>query len=342
MPISFRDILLKLCRREDLTRDEAREAFELIMSGQATEAQIGGLLVGMAAKGTTVDELVGAANVMRQKVLSVSCLDDSGVILDTCGTGGDVRGTFNISTAAALVVASAGVRVVKHGNRSASSKSGSADVLEKLGVKIEIPPERLPACLDKAGICFAFARSHHPAMKFVAQARASLGLPTIFNLLGPLTNPAGARHQLLGVFAPELTDRLAAVLRELGSVRAWVVHAEDGLDELSTLGPTRIAELRDDKLTSWTFRPQDLGLPYARLSDLQVDTADQSAGVIRNVLAGKKGPHRDIVLLNAAAAMVVADHSPDLPTGWARCVQAVESGATRQTLEMLVQFTQTA
>ena len=342
MPISFRDILLKLCRREDLTRDEAREGFEMIMSGQATEAQIGGLLVGMAAKGTTVEELVGAATVMRQKVLSVTCPDGSGVILDTCGTGGDVRGTFNISTAAALVVASAGVRVVKHGNRSASSKSGSADVLEKLGVKIEIPAEGLPACLDKAGICFAFARSHHPAMKFVAQARTSLGLPTIFNLLGPLTNPAGARHQLLGVFAPELTDRLAAVLRELGSVRAWVVHAEDGLDELSTLGPTRVAELRDGKLTSWTFRPQDLGIPYARLSDLQVATADQSAEAIRNVLVGKKGPQRDIVLLNAAAAMVVADHSPDLPTAWACCAQAVDSGATRQTLETLVHFTQTA
>ncbi len=342
MATSFRDILLKLCRREDLTRDDAREAFDLIMSGQATEAQIGGLLVGMAAKGTTVEELVGAATVMRQKVLPVTCPEDSGVILDTCGTGGDVRGTFNISTAAALVVASAGVRVVKHGNRSASSKSGSADVLEKLGVKIEIAAEKLPACLDKSSICFAFARSHHPAMKFVSQARTSLGIPTIFNLLGPLTNPAGARHQLMGVFTPELTDRLAAVLRELGSVRAWVVHAEDGLDELSTLGPTRVAELRDGKLTSWTFRPQDLGLPYARLSDLQVSTADESAEAIRSVLAGKHGPARDIVLLNAAAALVVADHSPDLPTAWARCSEAVDSGATRHTLDALVHFTQTA
>lgn len=339
---SFREILLKLCRREGLTREEAREAFELIMSGQATDAQIGGLLVGLAAKGTTVEELVGAASVMRQKVLPVTCPDDSGVILDTCGTGGDVRGTFNISTAAALVVAAAGVKVVKHGNRSASSKSGSADVLEKLGVKIEIPPTLLPTCLARAGICFAFARSHHPAMKFVAQARTSLGIPTIFNLLGPLTNPAGARHQLMGVFAPELTDRLAAVLRELGSVRAWVVHAEDGLDELSTLGPTRIAELRDGNLTSWTFRPQDLGLPYARLSDLQVATADQSAEAIRSVLAGKKGPHRDIVALNAAAALVVADHCPDLPTAWARCTDAIDSGAARRTLETLVHYTQSA
>ena len=245
----LRDILLKLCRREDLTREEARAAFLYILSGEATDAQIGGLLVGLAAKGTTVEELVGAATVMREKSIAVACEGD-GVIIDTCGTGGDVRGTFNISTAAAIIVAAAGVRVVKHGNRSASSNSGSADVLEKLGVKLELPPEKLQQCLKEANICFAFARYHNPAMKFVAVSRTSLGIPTIFNVLGPLINPAKARHQLLGVFAPELTDRLTAVLRELGSQRAWVVHAEDGLDELSTLGPTRrdlLAVARQDE-----------------------------------------------------------------------------------------------
>src|SRR5687768_15707817 len=196
MTAPLRDILLKLCRREDLTRDEACEAFAHVMSGDATEAQIGGLLVGLAAKGTTADELVGAALVMREKAIAIDCDSTAGVIIDTCGTGGDVRGTFNISTAAAIIVAAAGVRVVKHGNRSATSKAGSADVLEKLGVNLELNPDQLKTCLDRANICFAFARYHHPAMKFVGAARSSLAVPTIFNLLGPLTNPARAKHQL--------------------------------------------------------------------------------------------------------------------------------------------------
>src|SRR6059058_3354562 len=298
MPARIRDILLKLCRREDLTRGEARDAFTHIMSGDATEAQIGGLLIGLAAKGTTVEELVGAATVMREKSIAIGCDASDGVVLDTCGTGGDVRGTFNISTAAALIVAAAGVKVVKHGNRSASGRAGSADVLEKLGVKLELAPGQLRHCLDEANICFAFARSHHPAMRHVAGARTSLGIPTIFNLLGPLTNPGRARHQLLGVFAPELTDRLAAVLRELGSERAWVVHAEDGLDELSTLGPTRVSELKAGRLSAWTLDPRDLGLEYARLSDLTVASVDEAAEALRGIVAGERGPRRDIAVLN--------------------------------------------
>ena len=332
----IRDILLKLCRREDLTRGEARDAFLHIMSGEAGEAQIGGLLVGLAAKGTTVEELVGAALVMREKVIPVSCDPDCGVILDTCGTGGDVRGTFNISTAAALVVAAAGVKVVKHGNRSASSTSGSADVLEKLGVKLEVKPAQVRRCLDEAGFCFAFARAHHPAMKFVAPARTALGIPTIFNLLGPLTNPGRARHQLLGVFAPELTDRLATVLRELGSERAWVVHADDGLDELSTLGPTRVSELAGGEVRTWSLDPAKLGLPYARLSDLQVASVEESADRIRRLLAGEKGPARDIVLLNAAAALVVAGRLPDLAQALRAAGEAIDGGAAKRTLEALV------
>ncbi len=287
----LREILLKLCRREDLTRGESRDAFSHLMSGSATDAQIGGLLVGLAAKGTTVEELVGAAMVMREKVLPIGCEID-GVVLDTCGTGGDVRGTFNISTAAAVLTAACGVKVVKHGNKSATSKSSSADVIEHLGVKLETTPAAMAKCLSEAGICFAYARNHHPAMKYVAAARSSLGIPTIFNLLGPLTNPAGAAHQLLGVFSPELTDRLATVLRDLGSKRAWVVHAEDGLDELSTLGPTRVSELRDGEVRTFTIDPADVGLPYARLSDLQADSPEESANTIQLMLQGKPGAAR--------------------------------------------------
>jgi anthranilate phosphoribosyltransferase len=333
----LRDILLKLCRREDLTRDEAREAFTHIMSGEATDAQIGGLLVGLAAKGTTVDELVGAATVMREKAVPIGAGHDE-VIIDTCGTGGDVRGTFNVSTAAAIIVAAAGVKVVKHGNRSASSKSGSADVLEKLGLKLDPSQEILNRCLAQTNICFAFARYHHPAMKFVGAARATLGIPTIFNLLGPLTNPARARHQLLGVFAPELTDRLAAVLRELGSERAWVVHADDGLDELSTIGPTRVSELKDGHVTTWKLDPRDLGLSYARLSDLQVSGVDHAANCLTRVLSGEKGPMRDIALLNAAAALVVAGHSPQLSQAIALTAEAIDSGRAKNTMELLIRL----
>jgi len=335
----LREILLKLCRREDLTRTEAREAFMHIMSGEATDAQIGGLLVGLAAKGTTVEELVGAATVMREKAIPIQC-DDGGVIIDTCGTGGDVRGTFNISTAAAIIVAAAGVRVVKHGNRSATSKAGSADVLEKLGVKLELTADQLRKCLDSAGICFAFARYHHPAMKFVGAARTSLGIPTIFNLLGPLTNPARARHQLLGVFRPELTERLATVLRELGSARAWVVHAEDGLDELSTLGPTRVSELRNGEVRTWMLNPGDVGLPYARLSDLRINNVEEAADALRRILTGEKGPMRDIAALNAAAALVVGEHQPDLRSALSAACQAIDSGRGKATLDALIQASQ--
>jgi len=342
MTAPLREILLKLCRREDLTRDEAREAFAHVMSGDATEAQIGGLLVGLAAKGTTVDELVGAALVMREKAVAIDCDGTAGVIIDTCGTGGDVRGTFNISTAAAIIVAAAGVRVVKHGNRSASSKSGSADVLETLGVKLDLGPLELKRCLDAAGICFAFARYHHPAMKFVAGARSSLGIPTVFNVLGPLTNPARAKHQLLGVFAADLTDRLAAVLQQLGSERAWVVHADDGLDELSTIGPTRVSELRDGRITTWTLDPSKLGLSYARLSDLQVSSVDEAADMMRLVLQGTIGPTRDIALLNAGAGLMIAGKARDLKEGLVLAADAVDSGRAQRTLDALVRVSRGA
>jgi anthranilate phosphoribosyltransferase len=333
---TFRDLLLKLCRREDLSREETREAFLHIMSGQASEAQVGGLLIGLAAKGTTVEELVGAATIMREKAIAVPC-DPQEIILDTCGTGGDVRHTFNISTAAALIVAAAGVKVVKHGNRSASGLAGSADVLEKLGLRLEATPEQLRACLERANICFAFARLHHPAMQFVASARKALGIPTIFNLLGALSNPGGAKRQLLGVFAPELTDRLAAVLRELGSQRAWVVHAEDGLDEISTLGPTRISELKDGHVHTWTVDPADWGFEYARLSDLQVHSAEEAAAALLGVLQGHGGPMSDIAVLNAGAALQIAGAAADLAAGIERARDVVGSGGAMGTLDMMIQ-----
>lgn len=332
----MKDLLLKLCRREDLTRDEARIAFEQIMSGQAPDAQIGGLLIGLAAKGTTVEELVGAAEVMREKSVNVCVPPEIGNTLDTCGTGGDVRGTYNISTAAAIIAAAAGARVVKHGNRSASGNSGSADVLERLGVKIDLSGDQLIHCLRSAGICFCFARAHHPAMKFVAGARSALGIPTIFNLLGPLTNPARASHQLLGVFAPELTDRLAAVLRELGSRRAWVVHADDGLDEISTLGPTRVSELRDGHIRTFSLNPREFGISDARLSDLQVSGPEESAGAILHVLGGATGPMRDIAVLNAAGALVAAERFEQIQPALEAAAAAIDSGQAKNTLDLLV------
>jgi anthranilate phosphoribosyltransferase len=336
MPLPFRDVLLKLCRTQDLSREEAHDAFAFVMSGEASDSQIAGLLVGLAAKGSTVDELVGAASVMREKAVRLACNDDGEVILDTCGTGGDIKGTFNISTAAAIITAAAGVRVVKHGNRSASSKAGSADVLEKLGVHLELTPDQLRKCVGSANICFAFARVHHPIMKNVAHVRTSLGIPTIFNMLAPLMNPARARHQLLGVFSPELTERLALVLRELDSRRAWVVHAEDGLDELSTMSPTRISELKDGQVKTWQLDSRSLGLSTPALTDLQVSTVDQAAHAIHRIVDGEKGPMRDIAALNAAGALVISEKCPDLKSGLALAMQAIDSGAARRTLDALV------
>ena len=332
------DILTKLCRREDLTQDESRWVFEHITSGQAAEAQIGGLLVGLAAKGTTVEELVGAASVLRERVIPIDCPGND-VLLDTCGTGGDVRHTFNISTAAAILAAACGVTVVKHGNRSASGRTGSADVLEALGVRLDVMPATLTACLAQANLCFAFARAHHPAVAHVAAARKALGIPTIFNILAPLANPGRAKHQLLGVFAPELTDRLASVLRELGSVRAWVVHAEDGLDELSTLGPTRISELRDGHIQTWTLDPAELDIPYARLSDLQITDTRDSAEKMGRLLAGEPGALRDISALNAAAALVIAGRAADLRAALSTVNAAIDDGRAKRTLQTLVRLT---
>jgi anthranilate phosphoribosyltransferase len=334
---SLAPLLLKLCRREDLTRDEAADVFGRIMDGGCDAAQVGGLLVGMAAKGSSVDELVGAAVAMRERVVPIET-SGLGVVLDTCGTGGSparAGGLFNISTAAALIAAAAGVKVVKHGNRSASSRSGSADVLEALGVRLERSGDELRDCLDRCNLCFAFARSHHPAMRHVAAVRSALAIPTIFNLLGPLTNPGRASRQLLGVFAPELTDRLAAVLRDLGSERAWIVHAADGLDELSIAAITQVTELRDGRLRRFDVVPADYGLDGA-LADLRVSGPAESAATIRDIAAGVQGPRRDIAALNAAAALVVAGQCETLRDGLVIARAAIDSGAMRGVLDQLV------
>jgi anthranilate phosphoribosyltransferase len=333
-----RDVLLKLCRGEDLTGPETARTFQAIMRGEADPAQVGGFLVGIAAKGANAEELAAAAEVIRAHCLKIDVGDER--VLDTCGTGGDYSGTFNISTAAALVTAASGVKVVKHGSRSATSKSGSADVLEEMGVNLMLDEKGLKRCLDEAGICFAFAWNHHPAMKHVAPVRQTLGVATIFNLLGPLANPAAAKRQLLGVYRAELTELLANVLQRLGSERAWVVHAEDGLDELSTMGPTRISELADGHVTTWSLRPEQYGFAPPSIDSLRVGSAKASAKVIREVLEGREGPARDIVLLNAAGALVVADAADDIASGLEIAAHAVDSGRAGETLDALARLSQ--
>jgi anthranilate phosphoribosyltransferase len=331
----LKPILAKLVRQTPMSRDEARRAFDTMMSEGADPVLIGGMLTALAAKGCTLDELVGVAQAMTAKATPVDTrgLD---VVLDTCGTGGDVKNTFNISTTAAILIAACGVKVVKHGNRSASGRSGSADVLEHLGVKLDASPLDTRKCLDVANICFAFARAHHPAMKFVAPVRQALGIPTVFNLVGPLTNPGRAKFQLLGVFRPDLTTVHATALRELGSTRAWVVHGEDGLDELSTMAPNRVAELRDGQIKTFTLDAQSYDLPRAKLADLQVDSVAQSADALKSVFSGQASPMRDIAVFNAAAGLLVAGVVPSIEQGIMRACFAIDSGEAGQTLVRLV------
>ncbi|MEX0654955.1 MAG: anthranilate phosphoribosyltransferase [Phycisphaeraceae bacterium] len=347
----MKHLLAQLVAGNPLTPDQAVEAFELIMTGQSTPAQTGALLAMIEQRGATVDELAGAATVMRQKV---RCVDvPAGLrVIDTCGTGGDHAGTFNISTAAALVAAGAGlphgVAVAKHGNRSVTSNSGSSQVLEALGVKLQVTPDTLGRCLEEAGLCFCFAPAHHPAMKHAAPIRAELGFRTMFNVLGPLTNPAGATRQLIGVFTTDMTKPIAAVLQRLGAEHAMVVHGQipdddgqhvDGLDELSTCGPSQISEVRDGKVKTYEIDPDDLGLSYSHPKALKADSPDASAALIRKLLAGEPGPPRDIVILNAAAALVVADLAADLAEGLEQAVESIDTGAAKQALDHLVEIT---
>jgi len=330
----FSNLIEKLLRRDDLTTEEAEAAMSEIMEGRASEGQIAGLLVGLAMKGERASEIVGLARTMRARAVRLSGHYQG--VFDTCGTGGDRSGTFNISSCAAVVVAACGVRVAKHGNRSVSSLSGSADVFEALGVRVSASPAVVERCLVEANIGFFFAPTFHPSMRHAGPARRALGIRTAFNLLGPLTNPAGATHQLVGVPRPEFTELLARALMWLGSERAWVVHGADGIDEISTTGYTKVSECRNGSVNTFYLHPADVGVPKAPSDALKGGDAQQNAAIIRGVLAADRGPARDVVLLNAGAALFIAGRASSVEDGIARAAQAIDRGEARRTLERMV------
>ena len=319
----------------DLGRARTRAVMAQIMSGQATDAQIGAFLVALRIKGETIDEIAGCAEVMREKATPITTVRPN--LLDTCGTGGDDSGTFNISTTVAFVASGAGLAVAKHGNRSISSQCGSADVLAALGVNVEATPEKVGECIDEVGIGFLFAVALHGAMKHAIGPRQELATRTVFNILGPLTNPAGAKRQLLGAFDSALTESLAGVLGQLGSERALVVHGSDGLDEITLTGPTQATELRDGQVSTRQIHPGDFGLQTVSAESLKGGDASYNARILRGVLDGKEGPQRDVVLLNAAAAMVVGGLAADITAGLEVARASIDSGKARQALDRLVE-----
>lgn len=321
----------------DLTSEEMTAVMRLIMTGEATPAQVGGFLIGLRMKGETVEEVAAAASVMRE--LSSKVEVDKENLVDTCGTGGDASGSFNISTASAFVVAAAGGRVAKHGNRSVSSKSGSADVLEAAGVNLELTPEQVAACVNEIGVGFMFAPLHHSAMKHAIGPRREMAVRTIFNVLGPLTNPAGAPNQVLGVFSKEWVEPLAQVLNKLGSQHVLVVHAEDGLDEISIGSETHVAELKDGEVSTYTIKPEDFGMTQTSLEAVRADDADHSLNIIKSVLANEDGPAKDIVCLNAGAAIYAAGLAASLADGVSRAQEVIASGAAAEKLDQLVSMT---
>ncbi len=333
MTASLAPILNQLAAGRPLTAAETEATFDLVMDGAATPSQIGGLLMAMRVRGETVDEITGAVRAMRARMVAVPAPDGA---IDVCGTGGDASGTLNISTAVAFVVAGCGIPVAKHGNRAASSKSGAADVLEALGINLDLPFDASARALAEIGVCFLFAQRHHASARHVGPSRRELGTRTLFNLLGPLANPADVRRQLLGVYAPEWLVPLAQVLNVLGSERAWVVHGGDGLDELTTTTTSGVAELRDGRVSSFEVAPEDAGLPRATPEDLLGGDADANAARLRGLLDGERGPYRDIVALNAAAALVIADRAADLRHGAALAQAAIDDGRARARLDALV------
>ncbi|MBB4040835.1 anthranilate phosphoribosyltransferase [Microvirga flocculans] len=330
---SFKSYLAKVATGASLTRDEARDAFDDLLSGEVTHAQAGAFLMALRVRGEALDEIVGAVTAMRGRMLRVSAPENA---IDIVGTGGDHKGSYNISTLASIIVASCGVPVAKHGNRAASSKSGTADVLSALGLKLGLDAEGLARCLAETNLCFMFAQFHHAAMRHVAPVRVELGTRTIFNLLGPLANPAGAKRQLLGVFSEAWLDPLTQVLKELGSTKVWTVHGSDGLDEMTTTGPTFVAALENGAIRRFTVTPEDVGLPTASLDDLRGGDPEHNAAQLRAVLDGARTPYRDVALLNAAAALVIADEAANLRDGLERASRALDSGASKATLERLV------
>ncbi len=331
-------LLGKLIRGENLAFAEMHSAMESIMEGAATPAQIAGFLVALRIKGETPEEIAAAAEILRAKAVSVPVARAD--VIDTCGTGGDHSGTFNISTAAAVVAAGAGAAVAKHGNRAISSRCGSANVLQELGVNLELPPERVGACVDKVGVGFLFAPKLHPAWKHVAGPRQELGQRTLFNLMGPLLNPARAQRQVIGVFDVKLTRVLAEVLQRLGSKHVLVVAGRDGLDEITLCAPTHVTELKDGTLREFELHPEEMGFALAKKEDLLGGEAPQNAAILRSVFHNVPGPQRDVVLLNAAAALYVSGLAKNLKAGVEKAALALESGAARATLEAWVRFSQ--
>ena len=334
----LRESLGKLAAARNLPADEAAAALGEIMDGKASPAQIAAFLTALRMKGETVDEIVGCARAMRERSVRVDA--GGGVVLDTCGTGGDGHGTFNISTLAALVAAACGVRVAKHGNRAASSRCGSADLLEALGVKIENPKEKLEKMLKEVGIAYLHAPNFHPAMKVAGPIRKELGFRTIFNCLGPLCNPAGANAQVIGIFAPALVRPFAEVLHSLGSRSAFTFHGHEGLDELSTTGDNQVTQLRDGKISDLTVGPSTIGVPPAKLSDLLGGSPADNASIAREILGGTAGPRRDIVVLNTAMALVAADAAASPREGAKKAGDAIDRGAARKKLEELISASQ--
>ncbi|RVI05410.1 anthranilate phosphoribosyltransferase [Sinorhizobium meliloti] len=328
----LKPFVAKVAAREALSREDARAAFEIIMSGAATPSQIGGFLMALRVRGETVDEIVGAVGAMRARMLPVEAPDGA---IDIVGTGGDGAGTYNISTLAALIVAGAGVPVAKHGNRALSSKSGTADALSCLGVNLDIGPAVISRCIAEAGLGFMFAQQHHSAMRHVGPTRVELGTRTIFNLLGPLANPAGVRQQLVGVYAPQWVDPLAEVLRDLGSESVWVVHGE-GLDEITTTGMTKVAALKDGTITNFELTPADFGLERVSLDALKGGDGAHNAAALQAVLDGAENAYRDISLANAAASLMIAGRAGDLSEGMALARQSLSSGGAKVALQRLI------
>jgi anthranilate phosphoribosyltransferase len=335
--LDVREAIGRLVSRVDLSEEETISVMNQIMTGEATPLQVASFLTALRMKGETMEEITGAARVMREKVHRVRVKVD--LVLDIVGTGGDQKGTFNISTASAFVVAGAGVTVAKHGNRSVSSQCGSADVLSALGVKIDASKEKVEECLEKIGIGFLFAPLLHEAMKYAVQPRREIGIRTIFNLLGPLTNPAGATHQLTGIYDGELTGLIVQVLKNLGTVRAMIVHGLEGLDEISLCGPTRVSELKEGQIRTYTLTPEELGLKRCRLEELHGGSPEECAAILRDVLRGEKGPKRDVVLLNSGAALYVSGAADSVAEGMRLATGSIDSGKAQEKLELLVQMT---
>lgn len=328
----FKSFIALAASGTPLTQSEAKAAFDIMMSGEATPSQIGGFLMALRVRGETIDEISGAVQTMRAKMLTVDAPNNA---IDIVGTGGDGSGSYNVSTATAFVVAGAGVPVAKHGNRALSSKSGAADTLMALGINLDIDADHIGRCIKEAGIGFMFAPMHHSAMKHVGPSRVELGTRTIFNLLGPMSNPAGVKRQLLGVFAPEWVEPLAKAMRDLGSEHVWVVHGQ-GLDEITTTGTTQVTELKGGTISNFEIDPQEFGLPIVTMDDLKGGDAEHNAEALRAILEGEKNAYRDITLLNAAASLIVAGQAENLEAGLEIAAKSIDSGAARQSLEALI------